>query len=103
MSIWSIRASQVAQVVKNPLVNAEVARDVGWIPGLGISSRGGNGNPLQYSCMENHMNRGTWWAMVYGLAKELDTTKVTEHAYMHCKYREAGFFCNTFTWMDLKD
>ena len=69
MSIWGIRASQAAQVVKNPLVNAEVARDVGWIPGLGISSRGENGNPLQYSCMENHMNRGTWWAMVHGLAK----------------------------------
>ena len=66
---WNLGASQVAQVVKNPLVNAEVARDVGWIPGLGISSRGGNGNPLQYSCMENHMNRGTWWAMVHGLAK----------------------------------
>lgn len=45
----------------------------------------------------NLVGYGTW------ACKELDTTKVTEHAYMHCKYREAGFFCNTFTWMDLKD
>ena len=69
MSICGIRAPKVAQVVKNPLVNAEVARDVRWIPGLGRSPRGGNGNPLQYSCMENHMDRGTWWAMGHGLAK----------------------------------
>ena len=69
MSIWGIRASQVAQVVKNPLVNAEVARDVGWIPGLGISSIGGNGNPLQYSCLENPIDGGAWYATVHVVAK----------------------------------
>ena len=45
-------------VVKNPLANAGDARDVGSIPGVGI------GNSLQYSCLENHMNRGAWRATV---------------------------------------
>ena len=40
------------------------ARDVGSIPGLRISSGVGNGNPLQYSCLENSMDRGAWWATV---------------------------------------
>ena len=48
--------------------------DLGSIPGLGRSSGEGNGNPLQYSCLENLMDRGTWWAIVCGVAKELDTT-----------------------------
>ena len=50
------------------------ARDVGWIPGSGRSPRGGNGNPLQYSCPENSMDRRAWWATVgYRVAKESDT------------------------------
>ena len=53
------RASQVAPVVKNPPANAGDARDVGLIPGLGKSSGVGKGNPLQYSCQENPMDRGT--------------------------------------------
>ena len=76
MSICVIRAPKVAQVVKNPLVNAEVARDVGWIPGLGRSPRGGNGNPLQYSCLENPMDRGAWWATkseVHGVTESQKT------------------------------
>ena len=51
-------------------------RDVGSIPGSGRSSGGGRGNPLQYSCRENPMDRGAWWAMVRGVT-ELDTTEVT--------------------------
>ena len=39
------------------------------IPGLGISSEKGNGSPLQYSCLENPMNRGAWWTTVHGVAK----------------------------------
>jgi len=50
-------ASHMVLVVKNPPANAGDIRDVGSIPGLGISPREGNGNPLQYSCLENPMNR----------------------------------------------
>ena len=53
-------------VVKNPPANAG---DVGLIPGSGRSPGGGNGNPLQYSCLENPMERGAWRATVYGVAK----------------------------------
>ena len=56
-------------VVKNPPANAG---DVGLIPGLGRSPGEGNGNPLQYSCLENRMDRGAWQATVHGIAKELD-------------------------------
>ena len=41
----------------------------GWIPGLGRSPGEGNGNPLQYSCLENSMNKGAWWAIVQRVAK----------------------------------
>ena len=62
-------ASQVALVVKNPPANAGDVRDVGSIPGLGRSPGEGNGSPLQYSCLENPMDRGGWEAMVHGVAK----------------------------------
>ena len=45
------------------------AGDPGWIPGLGRSPGEGNGNPLQYSCLENPMDRGAWRATVHGVAK----------------------------------
>jgi len=51
------------------------ARDVSSVPELGISSREGNGNPFQYSCLGNPMGRGAWWAAVLGVAKESDTTE----------------------------
>ena len=54
--------SQVALVVTNLPANAGDARDVGSIPGLGRSSGEGNGNPLQYSCLEKSMDRGAWRA-----------------------------------------
>ena len=50
------------------------AGDVGLIPGLGGSPGGGKGNPVQYSCLENLMDRGVWWATVHGGHKESDTT-----------------------------
>ena len=59
------RASQVALVVKNPPANAGDIRDMG----LGRSPGGGLGNPLQYSCLENPMDRGAWRATVHGMAK----------------------------------
>ena len=51
--------------VKKPPASA---RDVGSIPGLGRSPGGGHGNPLQYSCLENPMDREAWWATVHGVA-----------------------------------
>ena len=62
-------ASQVVLVVKNTLANAEDVRDVGSIPGSGRSPGGGDGNPRQYSCLENHMDRGAWRATVHRVAK----------------------------------
>ena len=50
------------------------AGDLGFIPGSGRSSGEGNGTPLQYSCLENPMDRGAWWALPWG-GKELDMTK----------------------------
>ena len=59
--VW---ASQGAPVVKNSPANAGDTRDVGSSHGWGRSPGGGNGNPLQDSCLENPMNRGAWWATV---------------------------------------
>ena len=56
-------------MVKNAPVNAGEARDVGLTPGLGQSLGEGNGNPLQYSCLENFIDRGAWQAMVHGFTK----------------------------------
>ena len=56
-------------MVKESACNAGDIRDVGSVPGSGRSPGGGNGNPLQYSCLENSMDRGTWWATVYGVAQ----------------------------------
>ena len=62
-------ASQVALVVKNPSVNAGDIRDMGSAPGLERSPGGGHGNPLQFSCLENPMDRGAWWATVHRFKK----------------------------------
>ena len=62
-------ASQVVLVEKNTLPNAGVLRDSGLIPESGRSPGGGHGNPLQYSCLENLMVRGAWWATVYKVTK----------------------------------
>ena len=62
--------------------NAEDARDAGLIPGLGRSPGVGNGNLLQYSSLENSMDRGTWWAIVQGIEKS-QTRRVTKHTHTH--------------------
>ena len=56
-------------MVKNPSVNARDLGDSGSISGLGRSPGGGHGNPLQYSCLENPMDRGAWWVTVQRVAK----------------------------------
>ena len=60
---------QVALMIKNPPANAGSTRDVGSVPGLGRSPGEGHGNPLQYSCLENPMDRGAWWATVHRTEK----------------------------------
>ena len=78
--IWNIglfAASQVTLVVKNPPAKAGDIGDAGSIPGPGRSPEGGHGHPLQYSCLENPMDRGAWWATVPQGQKELDTTEAT--------------------------
>ena len=81
-------------MVKNPPAKAGDLRDAGLIPGLGKSPEGGHGNSLQYSCLENSMDRGAWWSTYspWG-CKELDTTEAimrvhmcTQHKHMHCDY-----------------
>ena len=62
----------MAQVVKNSPSNAGGAGDINSIPGLGRFPGGGNGNPLQYSCQDNPMDRGAWWTIVHEVAKESD-------------------------------
>ena len=59
-------ASKLVLMAKNPPASAEVR---GLIPGLGRSPGEGNGNPLQYSCLKNSMDRGAWWTTVHGVAK----------------------------------
>ena len=56
-------------MVKNSSANAGDARDVGSVPGLGRSPGRGHGNPLQYSCLENPMDRRAWWATINGITR----------------------------------
>ena len=64
-----ITASQVVLVVKNLPAHAEDVRDVGLIPGSGRCPGEGNGNLLQYSSLENPMDRGAWQVVVHGVTK----------------------------------
>ena len=63
------RASQLVPAVKNLPANAGNLRVAGSIPGSGRSSWVWNDNPLQYSCLDNPMDRGAWWATLHGVAK----------------------------------
>ena len=76
-------ASQVEIVVKNP-TNAEDTGDMGSIPGLGRSPGGGHGNPFQYSCLENSMDRGTWQTIVHIITKSWTRLKqLSMHTYAY--------------------
>ena len=93
---WTFCATQVAPVVKNLPANSGDVKDVGLIPGLGRSSGGGQGNPLQYSCLENPMDRGGWQATVYKVAK--NWTQLGTHAWGHStgKWKQAGWSTKRF-------
>ena len=79
------RASQVALAVKKTPANAGDIRDVASVPGSGRSSGGGHGNPLQYSCLENPIDRGAWQATVHSFT-ELDKAEwLNNHTHIHTK------------------
>ena len=72
-------ASQVVLVVKNPPASAGDLRDLSSIPRSGRAPGGGHGNPLQYSCLENPIDKEAWWATVHGVTQS-QTTEVTGRA-----------------------
>ena len=80
MSVW---ASQVALVVKNPLAIAGDTGDLGSTPGLGRSPGEGNGNPLQYFCLGNPMDRGAWLATIHGVTR-VRHDSATKHTHIVC-------------------
>ena len=69
-------------MVKNSPANAGDIRDVGSLPGSGRSPGGGHGSSLQYSCLENPMDRGAWQATVHGIAKS-QLKRLSTHAHTH--------------------
>ena len=79
--IYNNKISQVALVVKNPPADAGDTADPGLIPGSVRSPGVGNSNPLQYSCLGNSMDRGSWWATVHGGHKQ---SGMTGHAHINC-------------------
>ena len=82
-------ASQVALVVKNQPANAGDVRDSGLIPGLGRAPGGGHGNSLQYSCLENPMDRGAWRASPWGHRVRnywSDLAHTHTHTYAHMRW-----------------
>ena len=71
-------------VVKNTTANAGDIRDAGSIPRSGRSPGGEHSNPLQYSCLENPMDRGAWWVIVHRVAKSQTRLKwLSTHTHMH--------------------
>ena len=77
-------------MVKNSLANAGDIRDMNSIPGSGRCPGGGHGNPLQYSCPENPMDRGAWQAAVHSFT-ESDTIEATQHARVQAPKALYGF------------
>ena len=76
-------AYQVSLVVKNPLANARDIRNTGSIPGSGRFPGEGHGSPLQYSCLENPMDRGAWWATVQAVAQSwIPLKRLISHSWL---------------------
>ena len=68
-------------------------KDVGLIPGSGRSPGGGHGNPLQYSCLQNHIDKGAWQTIVHGVSKnQTQLNWLSMHAYIYVYYTQDG--CN---------
>ena len=82
LDVFPVEGALVALMVKNLPADAGDLRDTGSIPGSGRSLGGGHGNPLQYSCLENPMDRGAWWATVHKVLKNQTLLKqLSTHTY----------------------
>ena len=84
-------------MVKNPPSNSGDVKDAGSIPGSGRSPGGGNDNPLQYYCLENSVDSGSWWAAVHRDQKESD---MTEHAWVCTELRKMLYLLLLFIMKD---
>ena len=85
-------------MVKNLPANAD-AGDMGLIPGSGRSSGGGNGNSLQYSCLENPMAGGAWWATVHGVAQSrIRLSDFTFTFHFHALEKEVATHSSVLAW-----
>ena len=87
-------------VVKNLPANARDARDMSLIPGSGRSPGVGNGNPFQYSCLENSLDRRAWWATVHGGSQRVAHNWATEHTYLQHYFQKlaVGYLKTGSTW-----
>ena len=90
------RTSLVAQMLKRL---AYSAGDLGLITGSGKSSGEGNGNPLQYSCLENPMDRGAWWTTVHGVAKS--QTWLSDFTFKHLPWSD-GTRCFDLSFLNVE-
>ena len=81
MNFVHVGSVQVVQCVKDPYANTGEGRNTGLISGSGRSLGGGNGNPLQQSCLENSMDRGAWQATVHAVQE----SDASEHAHSHTR------------------
>ena len=98
MGIHRHGTSLVAQMVK---ASAYKAGDLGSIPVSGRSPGEGNGNPLQYSCLENPMDRGAWWAAVHGVTKsqtQLSDFTFTFHFFFPALEKEMATHSSVLAW-----
>ena len=90
---------------KESACSAGDAGDAGSVPGLGRSPGGGHGNPPQYSCLENPMDRGAWWATVHGVAKSRTRLeRPSTHAPVCLSFHLFKGICvvSSFRWLQIK-
>ena len=91
-----LRGFPGGSLVRNLPANAGAVRDLGLIPGSERSPGGGNGNLLQYSCLENPMDRGAWRATVHRIAESDSADQLSRHA---CGFRRQVFWMQTLAWV----